>query len=125
MRMKKRHKREREMHMSNMDTEQRAKMLARQQNRDVLENIALGLAKPTLSKESILDSRLFHQGSLSGSFVAMNHSICMTRLSSMIPRPQRQRCTVPLRPCHTPAASTPCTLANSSTSTFLYPNPSH
>ncbi|KAI0740328.1 hypothetical protein C8Q76DRAFT_790798 [Earliella scabrosa] len=30
--------------------------------------IALGLAKPTLSKESTLDSRLFNQESLSGSF---------------------------------------------------------
>jgi SNW domain-containing protein 1 len=33
------------------------------------KKIALGLAKPTLSKESMLDSRLFNQESLSGSFV--------------------------------------------------------
>lgn len=68
MRREKRREREREMRMSNMGTEQRAKMLARQQNRDVSEKIALGLAKPTMSKESMLDSRLFNQESLSNNF---------------------------------------------------------
>ena len=68
MRAEKRHERERELRMNNMGTEQRAKMLARQQNRDISEKIALGLAKPTLSKESMLDSRLFNQESLSGNF---------------------------------------------------------
>ncbi|PCH37705.1 pre-mRNA-processing protein 45 [Wolfiporia cocos MD-104 SS10] len=68
MRQEKRREREREMRMSNMGQEQRAKMLARQQNRDISEKIALGLAKPTMSKESMLDSRLFNQESLSGSF---------------------------------------------------------
>ncbi len=68
MRAEKMREREREMRMSNMGTEQRAKMLARQQNRDISEKIALGLAKPTMSKESMLDSRLFNQESLSGSF---------------------------------------------------------
>lgn len=68
MRQEKRQEREREMRMSNMGQEQRAKMLARQQNRDISEKVALGLAKPTMSKESMLDSRLFNQESLSGSF---------------------------------------------------------
>ncbi|KAF9482798.1 pre-mRNA-processing protein 45 [Pholiota conissans] len=68
MRQEKRREREREMRMSNMGQEQRAKMLARQQNRDISEKVALGLAKPTLSKESMLDSRLFNQESLSGNF---------------------------------------------------------
>ncbi|KAH9857193.1 pre-mRNA-processing protein 45 [Lenzites betulinus] len=68
MRAEKRKEREREMRMSNMGTEMRAKMLARQQNRDISEKIALGLAKPTMSKESMLDSRLFNQESLSGNF---------------------------------------------------------
>ncbi|KAF4576315.1 Pre-mRNA-processing protein 45 [Pleurotus pulmonarius] len=68
MRQEKRREREREMRMNNMGTEQRAKMLARQQNRDISEKIALGLAKPTTSKESMLDSRLFNQESLSGNF---------------------------------------------------------
>jgi SNW domain-containing protein 1 len=68
MRRQKRQEREREMRMSNMGTEQRAKMLARQQNRDISEKIALGLAKPTASKESMLDSRLFNQESLPSNF---------------------------------------------------------
>ena len=68
MRMEKRRERERELRMSNMGTEQRAKMLARQQNRDISEKVALGLAKPTASKESMLDSRLFNQESLSNGF---------------------------------------------------------
>jgi SNW domain-containing protein 1 len=68
MRAEKRRDREREMRMSNMGTEQRAKMLARQQNRDISEKIALGLAKPTLSKESMLDSRLFNREQLSNTF---------------------------------------------------------
>ncbi|KAG8217691.1 pre-mRNA-processing protein 45 [Butyriboletus roseoflavus] len=68
MRAEKRREREREMRMSNMGTEQRAKMLARQQNRDISEKIALGLAKPTLSKESMLDSRLFNREQLSSTF---------------------------------------------------------
>ncbi|OCH92102.1 pre-mRNA-processing protein 45 [Obba rivulosa] len=68
MREEKRRERERELRMSNMGQEQRAKMLARQQNRDISEKVALGLAKPTLSKESMLDSRLFNQESLAGSF---------------------------------------------------------
>lgn len=68
MRGEKRRERERELRMNNMGQEQRAKMLARQQNRDISEKVALGLAKPTMSKESMLDSRLFNQESLSGSF---------------------------------------------------------
>ncbi|KAJ7204303.1 pre-mRNA-processing protein 45 [Mycena rebaudengoi] len=68
MRKEKRREREREMRMNNMGTEQRAKQMARQQNRDISEKVALGLAKPTLSKESMLDSRLFNQESLAGNF---------------------------------------------------------
>jgi len=68
MRQEKRRDRERELRMSNMGQEQRAKMLARQHNRDISEKVALGLAKPTLSKESMLDSRLFNQESLASNF---------------------------------------------------------
>ncbi|KAG6833678.1 mRNA splicing protein [Tephrocybe sp. NHM501043] len=68
MRQEKRRERERELRMNNMGTEQRAKQLARQQNRDISEKVALGLAKPTLTKESMLDSRLFNQESLTGNF---------------------------------------------------------
>ncbi|GAA5991236.1 hypothetical protein JCM11641_004029 [Rhodosporidiobolus odoratus] len=68
MRKEKRKERERDMRMSNMGTEQRAKMLAKATGRDISEKIALGLAKPTLSKDSMFDSRLFNREQLSGSF---------------------------------------------------------
>lgn len=68
MRRERRQERERELRMSNMGTETRAKVLARAQNRDISEKVALGLAKPTMSKESMMDSRLFNQEQLSGSF---------------------------------------------------------
>ena len=73
MRTEKRREREREMRMNNMGTEQRAKMLARQQNRDISEKIALGLAKPTLSKESMLDSCSFNQASVPRHSGMKNH----------------------------------------------------
>jgi len=56
------------MRMNNMGNEKRAQHFARTQNRDIGENIALGLAKPTMSKESMIDSRLFNQEKLNGSF---------------------------------------------------------
>jgi hypothetical protein len=56
------------MWMNNMGTEQRAKMLARQQNHDISEKFVLGFTELTLSKESMLDLRLFNQELLSGSF---------------------------------------------------------
>ncbi|KIL69875.1 hypothetical protein M378DRAFT_68651 [Amanita muscaria Koide BX008] len=68
MRIDKRREREREMRMSNMGTEQRAKQRLREQNRDISEKIALGLAKPTMSKEAMLDSRLFNRETLSNNF---------------------------------------------------------
>jgi SNW domain-containing protein 1 len=68
VRAEKRREREKEMRMSNMGTEQRAKMIAREANRDISEKIALGLAKPTANKETLLDSRLFDRESLSTGF---------------------------------------------------------
>ncbi|RKP25416.1 SKIP/SNW domain-containing protein [Syncephalis pseudoplumigaleata] len=53
--------RERDNRLSRMGAEQRAKHLAREQGRDISEKIALGLAKPTLSKESMFDQRLYNQ----------------------------------------------------------------
>lgn len=38
-------------------------MMAKEQNRDISEKIALGLAKPTQSSETMYDSRLFNQTS--------------------------------------------------------------
>lgn len=54
---------QREMRKSNMGHERRLQMMAREQNRDISEKVALGLAKPTQSKESMYDSRLFNQSS--------------------------------------------------------------
>lgn len=68
LRRERRKEREREMRMNNMGNEKRAQHFARLQNRDISEKIALGLAKPTMSKESMIDSRLFNQEKLSGSF---------------------------------------------------------
>lgn len=46
-----------------MGTERRIQHMAREQNRDVSEKVALGLAKPTQSSETMWDSRLFNQTS--------------------------------------------------------------
>lgn len=68
MRREKRNEREREMRISHMGHEQRAKQMAREQNRDVSEKVALGLAKPSMSKEAMFDSRLYNKESLNPSF---------------------------------------------------------
>ena len=68
IREERKRERERDMRMSNMGTEQRAKLLAREQNRDISEKVALGLAKPTVSKDSMTDSRLFNQEKLSAGY---------------------------------------------------------
>lgn len=70
VREEKRREREKELRMSNMGTEMRAKVIAREANRDISEKIALGLAKPTANKETLLDSRLFNRESLSTGFGA-------------------------------------------------------
>ena len=70
VRAEKRKEREKEMRMSNMGSEMRAKMLAKEANRDISEKIALGIAKPSASKETMLDSRLFNRESLSTGFGA-------------------------------------------------------
>ena len=54
---------ERQLRQSRMGTERRIQMMAREQNRDMSEKVALGLAKPTQSKETMYDSRLFNQTS--------------------------------------------------------------
>lgn len=54
---------QKQLRQSRMGTERRMQMLAREQNRDISEKIALGLAKPTQSAESMYDSRLFNQTS--------------------------------------------------------------
>lgn len=51
----------RKMRMNNMGTETRLRAMAREQNRDISEKIALGLAKPTAQLD--YDTRLFNQSS--------------------------------------------------------------
>jgi len=66
----------RRLRMSQMGTEARIRAMAREQNRDISERIALGLAKPTASTD--YDARLFNQ---SGGFDSLNEE------SSMFDRP--------------------------------------
>lgn len=63
MRRERRQENEKQLRQSRMGTERRIQMIAREQNRDVSEKVALGLAKPTQSSESMWDSRLFNQTS--------------------------------------------------------------
>jgi len=63
MRKERRSEHEKKMHQSKMGGERRMQMMAREQNRDISEKVALGLAKPTQSSESMWDSRLFNQTS--------------------------------------------------------------
>jgi SNW domain-containing protein 1 len=62
-RRERRRENERELRKSRMGTERRIQMMAREQNRDISEKVALGLAKPTQSGEAMYDSRLFNQTS--------------------------------------------------------------
>lgn len=63
MRRERRQENEKQLRQSRMGTERRVQMLAREQNRDISEKVALGLGKPTQSSESMWDSRLFNQTS--------------------------------------------------------------
>ncbi|KAF2433073.1 hypothetical protein EJ08DRAFT_647485 [Tothia fuscella] len=63
MRKERQKENERELRQSRMGAERRVQMMAREQGRDISEKIALGLAKPTASAESMYDSRLFNQSS--------------------------------------------------------------
>ena len=63
MRRERRQENEKRQRQSRMGTERRIQMIAREQNRDISEKVALGLAKPTQSSESMWDSRLFNQTS--------------------------------------------------------------
>lgn len=63
IRRERRREAERQLRQSRMGAERRMQVLAREQNRDISEKIALGLAKPTQSSETMWDSRLFNQTS--------------------------------------------------------------
>lgn len=62
-RRERRQEAERQLRQSRMGTERKIQAMAREQNRDISEKVALGLAKPTQSSESMWDSRLFNQTS--------------------------------------------------------------
>ncbi|PSN67978.1 hypothetical protein BS50DRAFT_491807 [Corynespora cassiicola Philippines] len=62
-RREKRQEDQRELRQGRMGTARKIQMMAREQNRDISEKVALGLAKPTQSGESMYDSRLFNQSS--------------------------------------------------------------
>lgn len=63
IRAERRQANQRELRQKNMGHERKLQMMAREQNRDISEKVALGLAKPTQSKETMYDSRLFNQSS--------------------------------------------------------------
>ena len=63
MRRERRQENERQQRQSRMGHDRKIQMMAREQNRDISEKVALGLAKPTQSSESMWDSRLFNQTS--------------------------------------------------------------
>ena len=62
-RQEKQREEERKLRQNRMGAERRAQVMAREQGRDISEKIALGVAKPTQSKETMYDSRLFNQTS--------------------------------------------------------------
>lgn len=62
-RREKRKEDERKLRQTRMGAERRIQVMAREQNRDISEKIALGIAKPSQSKETMYDSRLFNQSS--------------------------------------------------------------
>lgn len=62
-RQERRQENERQLRQSRMGKEKQIQMMAREQNRDISEKVALGLAKPTQNKETMYDSRLFNQTS--------------------------------------------------------------
>ncbi|KAF9536784.1 mRNA splicing protein [Mortierella hygrophila] len=63
LRKERQQEREKDLRMSRMGSEQKAKIMARSEGRDISEKVALGLAKPTQSKDSLYDARLFGQTS--------------------------------------------------------------
>ncbi|ORZ29374.1 SKIP/SNW domain-domain-containing protein [Catenaria anguillulae PL171] len=58
---------QREYRMSHMGTEAKARHAKSMEDRDMSEKIALGVAKPSVSKEALFDSRLFNQSEGLGS----------------------------------------------------------
>ncbi|KAJ1546383.1 mRNA splicing protein, partial [Cladochytrium tenue] len=63
MRRERARMRERELRMSHMGADTKARVLSKMADRDISEKIALGLAQPTVSRDSMFDQRLFNQSS--------------------------------------------------------------
>lgn len=61
LRRERRQEAERAMRVGKMGRDAQMKHLERENDRDISEKIALGLAKPTASKEAMYDQRLFNQ----------------------------------------------------------------
>lgn len=64
LREERRREAERELRMSRVGAERRVKMMARDQDRDISERVALGVANPKPTGEGQFDSRLFGQVSV-------------------------------------------------------------
>ena len=60
-RRERRQEHEKKLRQARMGHERRVQVLAREQDRDISEKVALGLAKPTAAGEAAFDSRLFNQ----------------------------------------------------------------
>jgi len=63
VRRERRAENEKALRQSRMGAERKLQMLAREQNRDISEKVALGLAKPTAAADTMYDARLFNQSS--------------------------------------------------------------
>ncbi|PIA16720.1 hypothetical protein COEREDRAFT_73018 [Coemansia reversa NRRL 1564] len=64
-RKERRKQHERELRLSRMGSDAKAKYLRKAESRDISEKIALGIAKPSGARESMFDTRLFNQPSAS------------------------------------------------------------
>ncbi|KAG0307906.1 mRNA splicing protein [Dissophora globulifera] len=95
LRRERQQEREKDLRMSRMGAEQKAKVMAKAEGRDISERIALGLAKPTQSKDSMYDSRLFNQSAgLSSGFgddeaYSVYDKPMFTHTGSSVYRPKR------------------------------------
>ncbi|WBW75562.1 Prp19 complex subunit Prp45 [Schizosaccharomyces osmophilus] len=67
IRRERRRQYEKELRLNRMGAEKRAQLSGADRPRDVSERVALGLSKPSMSSETMVDSRLFNQASGLGS----------------------------------------------------------
>jgi len=96
LRRERQKQREREMRLSHMGQETKSKVMRKLGDRDISEKIALGLAQPTASRESMYDQRLFNrsEGISSGfgsedSYNIYDKPLFAERSSNTIYRPKK------------------------------------